>query len=484
MSEHLSAQDVGRYLRRAMTPAELLSADDHLAACDACRMLAEGARAPATADSFSQLRADLQAAASPGHLAYEQLAAYVDDEVDEVEREIIDSHMTICLECKREMTDLFAFKETMAAAPATATGGRVYAPAFREKLLAFWRAPYSLLNPRLAAVAVILLVGVMTVAIWLGWQRARSSQTEVAVTPHAPATVESPRTPVAPSTNITSEGEQPSANVSANVSAENRSPAEQDRLARGRRRERTGAVPTQSAAPDPYAQTFVVALNDGQRRVTLDQQGRVEGLETLLPREQQSIKTALETQRVETSPALTGLAGVDGTLMGGAGGGGSFALLSPTGSVVRAERPQFRWQPLEGASSYVVTIYDSNFNKVAASPALTKTEWTPASPLERGNLYTWQVTVMKEGKEVTSPAPPAPEARFRVLDRAKAEELTRVEQSAPDSHLARGVHYAQAGLLEDAEREFQSLLAANPKSQVARNLLDNVRALRRGGAQR
>jgi hypothetical protein len=39
-----------------------------------------------------------------------------------------------------------------------------------------------------------------------------------------------------------------------------------------------------------------------------------------------------------------------------------------------------------------------------------------------------------------------------------------------------GVLYAQAGLLDDAEREFSALLRANPKSEVARKLLSNVRA--------
>jgi hypothetical protein len=42
-----------------------------------------------------------------------------------------------------------------------------------------------------------------------------------------------------------------------------------------------------------------------------------------------------------------------------------------------------------------------------------------------------------------------------------------------------GLRYAQAGLLEDAEREFRALLAANPRSSIAKNLLRHTEALRR-----
>jgi hypothetical protein len=41
------------------------------------------------------------------------------------------------------------------------------------------------------------------------------------------------------------------------------------------------------------------------------------------------------------------------------------------------------------------------------------------------------------------------------------------------------VVYADAGLLDQSERELQELLDANPKSSVARNLLRSVKALRR-----
>jgi hypothetical protein len=89
------------------------------------------------------------------------------------------------------------------------------------------------------------------------------------------------------------------------------------------------------------------------------------------------------------------------------------------------------------------------------------------------------VTAVKDGQEVISPAAPAPEARFKVLGAATMKELERLEAAHPDSHLVRGVLYAQAGLLDDAEREFRALLEANPQSPTAQKLLQSVEALRR-----
>ena len=86
---------------------------------------------------------------------------------------------------------------------------------------------------------------------------------------------------------------------------------------------------------------------------------------------------------------------------------------------------------------------------------------------------------VKDGQEVKSPRPPAPQARFRVLDRAKADELARAKRAYPSSHLTLGLLYAEAGLLKEAEQELRLLQRANPNSELARGLLRQIQALRR-----
>src|SRR5262245_8468427 len=102
---HLSGEDLQRYIARAMSGAELLDADDHLATCD---------------DRYSRIseisaikhRLSLASAAFEPpevetlHVTYEQLESYVDSTLGEVDREIIDSHLELCGQCARELQDL------------------------------------------------------------------------------------------------------------------------------------------------------------------------------------------------------------------------------------------------------------------------------------------------------------------------------------------------------------------------------------------
>ena len=77
---------------------------------------------------------------------------------------------------------------------------------------------------------------------------------------------------------------------------------------------------------------------------------------------------------------------------------------------------------------------------------------------------------------MTAPVAPAPRAQFRVLDQETMEALENVRAQQPNSHLTLGVLYARAGLLNDAEREFQELVKENPDSEVAGKLLRCVQA--------
>ena len=82
----------------------------------------------------------------------------------------------------------------------------------------------------------------------------------------------------------------------------------------------------------------------------------------------------------------------------------------------------------------------------------------------------WQVESSAAGREVTAPVPPAPPARFTVLSAAEAGRLAH----APVSHLVRGVLYADAGLLDDAERELTELKQQNPGSELVQRFVDQL----------
>lgn len=468
MSEHFSTRQVELYLKRAMTPAELLAADDHLSVCGACRERVVRARRPEAL--LAEVRSGLKAAAAepPNHLAYEHMAAYVDDRLDTVEREIADSHMAVCAACREELRDLFAFRETLVKAPQAESIAKP-APAFLERFLSSIGASFSGGPLRLAGSLAALALVALALTLWLVWRSSANKQgaQEIVKTQPSPAMAQTPApplpTPTAPMRQQTQED---------NSNAASPTPAPQNVTPPANRAPRMDA-PVQE-------RETVVALNDGGRRLKLDNQGRIEGLDNLPPSEREAIRDALLTGSVRASSELAGLGQrADETLMGGAPGStAAFGLQSPVGVVVRSDTPTFRWNALDGATRYTVKVFDSGFNKVMESGAISRTEWTAPRALPRGAVYAWQVTATVEGKEIQAPLPPAPEARFRILGRAQEESLKRAENLHARSHLTLGVLYSRAGLLDEAEREFRALLAANPDSKVAQRLLRNVQALK------
>jgi len=219
-------------------------------------------------------------------------------------------------------------------------------------------------------------------------------------------------------------------------------------------------------------------LNDGNGVLSLDREGKLSGADNLPPAYQGLLKKALTSQRIERSSQLQGLTRASSTLMGSDNKPREFAVVEPVGNVVLSNQPAFRWSALEGATGYVVEVYDDQFKLIASSPELTNRSWTVPQSLARGKVYSWQVKAIKDGQEVTSPRPPAPQAKFRVLDQAKANEIAKAKRDFASSHLTLGLLYADAGLLREAEQEFRLLRRANPNSDVARNLLRQIQNLR------
>jgi hypothetical protein len=134
---------------------------------------------------------------------------------------------------------------------------------------------------------------------------------------------------------------------------------------------------------------------------------------------------------------------------------------------------------LEGATGYVVEVYDAKLRQIITSPQLADTSWTAPQSLKRGGIYSWQVTAIKGGEEFSSPRPPAPQAKFRILDETLANELDQARRSYASSHLTLALLYTKGGLLDDAEQEFHQLQKANPHSVISLRMLTYIKAMRR-----
>ena len=355
MPEHLSGDEAGRYRRQAVSAAELLRIDEHLAACPACRTIL------ASADDLDSLAA-LLTSADLTHLEYEQLAAYADRTADAIDRELVDTHVADCALCRRELQDLQKFA----------------------------RKPRHIARWAIAAAAAILIAIFVTI-------------------------------------------------------------------------------------PRRDANRSLVTLTDAGRQVTLRSDGQLTGLPHLSPAQQQAIARALTNGELPQAPNVAALRGSRHTILGATDPRSELQPIAPLGCIVVDDRPTLEWNQLPGVTRYRAELFDSHFHPVAASSVLRETRWTVDVPLRRGETYVWQVTAFANDREITAPAPPAPMARFGVLDAPRAKEIGRLASQQPPSHLALGIAYAEAGALPDAEREFRVLVEENRGSGSARRLLDSVR---------
>lgn len=429
MIEHLTQNQVEDYCRQQLRTAELLSVSDHLGECEPCRRRIEFALNGDAAFFAlrSQIFSEAAEVSSPvfaqPHPTLDQTAGYVDGILAAEERQMVADHLTRCVQCALAVDDLRAFKSQIAPSL-----DREYQPAQpRSSTEGWWQRVVAALPPLFgqspglafgAGIAVLLLA----VTGWLIWRTPgeREPKQELVVSP----------------------------------------------------------TPTPQPVPVPPAPQLVAQLTDGEGRLTLDQEGKLSGADDLPPVYQSMLKEALTNPRIQKSPMLTRLTQPPSSLMSTDNQRREFFVIEPVGEVLLTARPTLRWSAMEGATGYVVEIYDSKFNLVAASPQLTSRSWV-APALSRGNIYAWQVKALKDGQEITAPRPPAPQARFRILEGAKVNELVQARRAHPSSHLVLGLLYAEAGLLKEAEQELRLLQKANPDSEIARSLLNQVRARRR-----
>jgi len=427
MTEHPTSKELGEYCRRVLAPASFLSIHRHVITCASCA---------AQCNSPQQLDHDLahlhealvtEPDGTPYHLSASEMEAYIRGALDEIDLEIAESHLSICNTCLNKAQPQMAENDAVARGyiePAAFTSRRriVDSPVWN-------RWPWRVAAAVLGAVVLLLMT------FWLLRIRP-TEQKEQAVNP---INQSSPET--------SSSGEIKGSSTPAPL------------------------------APEQNPQLAVV-LNDGNSKVTMDSHGTLAGLEQLSPRIRQRVTAALQTGKLEQPDAVAQLKGQPSTLLSEAGNGLPFRLFSPLHQVVRSQKPNFRWQGLAGVQSYRVTVTDVDLNEVATSPTLNTTEWQITKPLKRSGIYSWQVTALKNGVAVTSPVLPAPQAKFKILDHSTLEMIQQAERTEPRSHLTRGVLYAEAGLLDEAEQELRLLVRKNPHADIANKLLRSLQAIR------
>jgi putative zinc finger protein len=426
VTEHLSSAQVLNYHRLELAPAELLGADDHLAECLECRRLVESALVNDAIGLYTILAEGVTVAP---HLNFDQSASHVDGLSTGEERRMIEDHLASCARCATLTADLRDFRNEIAphldreylpqgTAPATEPRAGLW-----DRVVAAASKPFLNIPSWIYAATALSL---LTVVWWM------------ATSMHTPPQIAHTTPTPSPSINF--------------------------------------------ASPTPEIATALIRLNDGGSSLALDTRGRLTGVDQWPSEYRRMAEDALSNQRAPRSPLLAGMSRPGSSLMGGDNEGRRFAIIEPAGIVLLTDRPTFKWTRLDGAEGYVVEVYDARFEMVSSSPTLTDVSWTTPR-LARGQFYSWQVKAIRGGQDFfIAPRPTAPQAKFRILDRAAAAEISRARREYASSHLLLGLLYARAGLLAEAEQEFRALQKANPDLDAPRKLTASVSGPRRSEA--
>jgi anti-sigma factor RsiW len=399
---------------------------------------------------------------------YDQLAAYVDGTLDDVDREIVESWLDSDPELRAEVEDLRALHDAMGqpaatpALPAEMSAGSPAVPSARRAepgtptttrgsevatsasaspsgVLPFERPPVRrAMTGRFRTATVIM--GAMAAAVIgaVTWMAVRTARVDDA---------------------------RPGAGAAGSQVA--------------RQPEQSQQTPQRPPVQSRGAGAPQVAVRDAGGLIAIDAAGTVTGLtgDAASQPMTQLVADALTKGTLPPAAAAAGLGGRELTLMSRSRQAPAARLtpLTPIATIVRSARPVFRWSPHPGARNYVVTIYGPDFERVTASPSVTDTTWTTIDALKPGMTYQWQVTADTPDGVVRAPAPPAPDARFRVIDTASGKTLDRDLARAGASQLLKGLLLTQAGVLDEAEEAFVALQAANPDSKRVADLLSRVR---------
>lgn len=416
LSTCLSADQIELYARRALAADSLLIAESHLRDCHDCRQRLMALLKVDAAFVASSLQDELSVQElSDSCLSYEQKESYVDGTLPLALKAETVAHLNNCQFCEASVADLMAMKDLLAETNETAVK---HSHGWWQKLKQ-WQPrffPLPVWQPAMAVAVVLLVFGVV-------WMNRQSSEVELTV---------------------------------------QNKPDNQQII----------------STDKPAEPVTVIQINDATGIVSVNATGQVEGLGALNDEQHGALKDALLAQRLEVPKPFAGES-FDGAVLLGKDDEKPIGKISPVAVVVESRSPIFRWPSVKDATGYVVTIHDENFVKVAESRVLTTTEWKPDNPLKYGANYSWQVRVNREAGSMVLPVQTESLAEFRVIGRKQAEELARGKREFGQSHLMLGILYAQAGMRNEARREFQQLLTLNreasPQTQQAiRKLLKQV----------
>lgn len=456
--DHVATSTMERFCIKALPLSDSTTVAKHLSQCDECHQLLITTLGRQTGSDPISFTLAPEFWFRHAHIDYEQLVELSDNRMDEPDREIVDLHAKGCSTCREDVRSFLAFRQEFAAGLASHPPVPLESKIKRHAGWSRW--PAFAWKPTYVAAAVVIL-GILVIGALVILKRRAAS-------------LEASRPPLQNNNAVAGQGPTREGRVASDSSASPTPVPSND----SPRPNPTPQLTVKNGTPAgaPKITSAAIALNDDAgRTVTIDQAGTVSGLNDVAPATRDEIAKAL-TEKIDTPGILARLSGTDITLRG-PNSGQHFKLRSPSREVVITDRPSFEWDKLPGATSYRVYVGDLNGHEVAKSKDLSsdQTNWKPATPLTRGEIYSWAVAAIVDGKEVLSPGAAAPEMKFQVLSGSDLQNLNQLKRTR--SHLVLGIFYVKVGLLAEGERELRELVNLNPDDEALRSLLQRIRTM-------
>lgn len=458
MIEHVTTSRLRRFSVQALPLIELTSIAEHLDLCHSCHerfikiLKTRRGQEPlkiTLAPEF-QFRHD--------HVDYELLVRIADGTVEPLEREMLDIHLKACAACQEDVKSFLSFREQID------TETQTIRPSFAGETATAkwsWFPWWSGLAWKPFYAAALLVIGM---ALVIGFMLFAKRQTTLQANHSQPREANIP----SPIQTITPEN-RTAANATPTPLSVPSSPTPRPVMTPGLTVENRRSL-------RPHDNDRVIAkLNDEAGPVTVDREGNISGLDDISENQRREIVNALVGENIKT-PEIQAELAVASINLRGPSSGPSFRLFSPPRTVIVSDRPTFEWQTLKGATSYKVQIGDLKGHAITTSETLpaNQTTWTAPTPLKRGEIYSWGVEAVLDGKKIYAPGTAETERKFKVLSASSTEEMTALKKTR--SHLALAVFYAREGMVTDAEQELQILIQDNPKSSVLKKLLKQLQS--------
>jgi hypothetical protein len=400
MSEHLDKNLLQNYGNRQLNSADLISVVTHLESCEQCYK-EFNEMFPQINQTTAEFNHAIINRNEPFHLDYdEHLRPYIDETINKIDREIIESHLENCSACSHQVRDLREFKESLELK----TIKTALANQAEESV---WTKCRNWLygNSRILAFAS-LLVALSLLGLFAFFNVPKpNDQVKIEPNINVAMPVQTPTT--TPNVEVVTPTPKPEPSLikpSPTVKNEN------------------VATPT----PMPVA----------------PQEPEIAGLK--LPNYLKDLRTKTDNLRGNND-----------------GRAEPIAILSPNGKVIRESSPMLVFRKSEGVESYEISIYDGSMQ--IKKETTSANSWRVPVSLQKGKLYEWQVSAKSGDKNYLG------FGKFYIVSQADENKIR-----AAKDQLQRGKAFAEAGLIDDAKREFQQYLKQNPDSQSAKKLLQQL----------